>query len=204
MVTAGASVARWLDAARLAAEQGIHNDALSHPCAAYRASNLDDLADVLVADHERKRGERRRRRRRLQRNDVEVAATDPAHARAHANPLIIRERRDVDIGEPRTGVRPDVECITDFSGEESREVRGNGSGEGDGFHLTTRSACGRQSICTTAPEARLYSPSVSNAGGSANSSVKLGACSTSTSGAMTCVPFVAAANRRMRASGAAS
>src|SRR6185437_6802140 len=236
MIPGRTGIARRKYPARLAAEQGVHRHALASRVSPHAPAHLDDLSDVLVAQHEGKRGERRRRRAGLERDDVQVAAADSSHARPDAHPFVTRQLWLGHVTVSRAGVRPEVPRIRKRAGDARGEIGGNGRGEPDGLHagvipiagvvavaalasvaaltavaavtaaagVTTRSARGTQDTSRTAERARLYSPSVSYAGGSAKASRNEGACSIRTSGSATCVPLVADAKSFMRRNGDAT
>ena len=58
MIAGVAGRARRLDSARLAAEQRVHGDAIARRESANFAADLDDVADTLVTQDERKGRER--------------------------------------------------------------------------------------------------------------------------------------------------
>ena len=135
VMTGGAGRAGRCDAARLAAEQGIHDHALPHCEPAHAGSQLGDLADVLVPEHERERREWGGRWTRAERDDVGVAPADPAHAGADADPVRARQLGRRDLAAARARVRSHVQLARERACGERDKVAGDRCLERDRPHV---------------------------------------------------------------------
>src|SRR6185312_3746933 len=127
---------------------------------------------------------------------------------ADAHPALGGQGRLVNVAVAGARQGAEIEPVGYPAARQRREIARNRRRERDRFHVnagvTTRSAPGTHRTSSVAELARLYSPSVSYAGGAPNVSVKLDACVVRTSGLPTCVPLVAAPKSATRLIGDAA